>query len=266
MLRYFESYPPDPSKVPKQNIILQHLILLTWFACLHCCHTTVRLANKPLMDNDNKQISESLSYSICCLPPTIPHCHTQDPDLKIETPNSTTKIHRRKEQRSAAQQTWAKYCKWLSRFTNLLNFHKKMNLELDLLFWALVVLLWSQQDSLLPEPPRLSSDQAKFPPASCCVPTLFDQWSELGGLKCLPLLGICYILQGILLQQQYPVNTVVFSVGVGVALWTLCYMMVRRQYCNLHQHLCVIILVAGNEQHDFGDASVVLWACQQQLT
>jgi len=40
------------------------------------------------MDSDNKQISESLSYSICCLPPTIPHCHTQDPDLKIETPNS----------------------------------------------------------------------------------------------------------------------------------------------------------------------------------
>jgi hypothetical protein len=34
VLRYFESYPPDPSKVPKQNIILQHLILLTWFACL----------------------------------------------------------------------------------------------------------------------------------------------------------------------------------------------------------------------------------------
>jgi len=128
-----------------------------------------------------------------------------------------------------------------------------MNLELDLLFWALVLLLWKQQDSLLPEPPWLSSDQAKFPPASCCAPTLFDQWSELGCLTCLPLSGICYILLGILLQQQYPVNTVVFS--IGVALWTLCYMMVRRQYSNLHQHLCVIILVAGNEQQKW------LWWC-----
>lgn len=49
------------------------------------------------------------------------------------------------------------------------------------------------------------------------------------------------------------IGSVVFS--IGVALWTLCYMMVRRQYSNLHQHLCVIILVAGNEQQKW------LWWC-----
>jgi hypothetical protein len=43
--------------------------------------------------------------------------------------------------------------------------------------------------------------------------------------------------------------------SIGVALWTLSYMMVRRQYSNLHQHLCVIILVAGNEQQKW------LWWC-----